>query len=147
MPFNNNRIYYVAGFIIIICVVALIGYGAIQGIPKKTGLPGVVIMTVKGETGINYIEITNQNTDQTILLQKPDLPYSFNCTQGDELQIKVTTLSNYYFNSWRFNTNIYGSFDHHNPLYLTVDTPVTMLATVIYIEPSPSPSPTPSVVE
>lgn len=151
MPFQGSRGPLFIGLIIIVVIIAGVAVAASLNTPRKTNIPGTVVMTVKGETGISLIEITNQNTDQTILLEKADLPYNFNCTAGDELTIKVSTLSNYYFNCWRFNTNVYGSFDHHNPLYLNVAAPVTMTATVIYIAPSPTatstPTPAPSVIE
>lgn len=149
MPFQGSRGPLFLGLIVIFVIIIGAAVAASMSAPRKTNIPGTVVMTVKGETGISLVEITNQNTDQTILLEKSDLPFNFNCTAGDELLIKVSTLPNYYFNSWRFNTNVYGSFDHHNPLYLSVSSPVTMTATVLYIQPSPTltPTPAPSVIE
>lgn len=136
--------------VILLCVIGLIAYAASSSSTARktnTGLPSTVLITIKAEVGVEYIKLTNQNMGQSIILTIADLPYNFNCTQGDSLRFEVYTLPDYAFNAWRFNTAQYGSFDDHNPFHLQVDLPVIMTANVLYIEPTPAPSPTPSPSE
>ena len=95
---------------------------------------GLAVVTVKCETaGLSTVKIINLNTGTSIIKAATALPYSFNVTRGDTLQLIAATQPNFLFNAWVFNT---GTFDNHNPLTVKVNADATITAEVLYIEDS-----------
>jgi hypothetical protein len=126
LPFKGNRILifaFLAIFIVVIIIVA-----SASSTPSKPHIKGLEVCTVQAEIGVASIKISNQNTGNSIIKTGADLPYSFNFTVGDTLKFQVTTLAEYTFNAWVFNT---GTFDNHNPLNLKPTDSVTMTANIL----------------
>ncbi len=154
MPFKGSRgpvLIIVIIFFVIIAGIAI----ASQGPPKSkvTLNSETVTITINYNVGIKTIEITNQNTGQTYTATVTSLPYSFNCTRGNAIDITVTTNPSYKWNAWTFtpvgiplsdnpatfkadNTNHFGAIINNNQ--------IIMEPNCIHISASPSPTPAPT---
>jgi hypothetical protein len=150
--------FYLFAFIVILCVIVLIVYVASQPrVPRTSATPDIVSCTINSAIGIDKVNITNLNTGKTTARSLINLPFSFNCTEGDYLKISVTTLEGegYVWDSWWFDKT--GVFDNTNPMIVRIKGDLTLTPTCIFTEvtpppipspsPSPSPSPTPSPSE
>jgi hypothetical protein len=124
----KNRFYLIVlglAFIVIIGIAAAASSG---GKKPATNVPGQVVCTIRAEVGVDNITVANLNTGQSIIKTNTMLPFSFNCTKGDIIQLRVKTMNEYSFNAWVFNT---GTFDNRNPLLWKMDADTTMTACVL----------------
>jgi hypothetical protein len=106
VPFTNNRIYYVIGAIILAVVFGAIIVGALSNnnvTTKKGGVTDQISVTINYGVGIQEIDVTNQNTGELFQATLTNFPLHFNCTKGDNLNIKVVTKSGYYWNAMWFS--------------------------------------------
>lgn len=163
MPFSNNRRYYIAGIIVFAIIAGLIINGAISSGPAKKNIKEseVVTVTILKDVGIDTVTYTNYDVPgETKTLTIIDLPYSFNTSRGDTLELTETTRSGYLWNSWDFSPMSRSNRD--NPLVLDTSDPLYCFNNEIIItpscnfqrvmasptpSPSPSPSPSPTPVE
>ncbi len=143
MGFKGNRIWLIGGLIgIFIIAVIIVAANQSPSISKTTA--GQVTVTIDGEVGTVTVKITNLNTGTSINRTAVDLPFRFNCTKGDTIQVTASTVNDYAFNSWFFNN--LGTFDHHNPLLIKVNGNLYMTALCqIYIVTTPTPTETPTL--
>ena len=141
MPFTNNRIYVVA-FLIIIVVIAAIAYAGSQTQTSRTQ-KGISVITINSEVGLKQIILTVLNSGATITLTQFDLPYSFNGTNGNTIQLAIFATSNYVFNTWGFNDGTFSSGDPYTHiLTIKIEKPITITADLLY---SPQPIVTPII--
>lgn len=146
MGFKGMRGPLIIGFGILIIVLLAIALSQ-GGAPSSTNPAGRAVCTIKAEPGIAYVIVNNRNTaggDRVI--ESLSLPFSFNFTKGDQLIISAVAEENYLFNVWSFTTGEWaGTWDRHNALTIQPNKDLTIIASVLYIEPAPTPTPTASV--
>lgn len=147
------RFYLIVGglaliFIIIIAVVAA------QAPPKsKVKESETVTITILYNVGIKSIEIINQNTGQHFDATVTSLPFSFNVTRGNAIDVTVTTSPNYNWNAWIFDpvgipfSDNTGTFKADNTNYfgaIVVNNQIIMRPDCIHITSTPTPTPIPT---
>lgn len=117
----------------------------------------VVTITILKHVGIDTV--TYQNYDvpgETKTLTLIDLPYSFNTSRGDTLELIETTRAGYLWNSWDFSPMSRSNRD--NPMILDTSDPLYCFNNEIIITPTcnfqrvmatptPFPVPTPTPIE
>jgi len=126
MPFKGNRIYIIAGILVLLAFIAL-AIAASGQQPRKIGTGGsdkIYVCIVNTDIGVQQIKIINQNTGTSIIKTAADLPYSFYFSDGDTLNFNVTVIDGYVWNAWEINQ--WPWFDNHNPLTLKPDTDVEL---------------------
>jgi hypothetical protein len=137
MGFKGNRIFVII-FAIVIIVIVGIALASNSGSGTSKTIKGMTTVTINAEVGIDQIRLVVLNTGATIKLTQFDLPYSFNCSTGNTIQLYATTTSNYVFNTWRFND---GTFSDGEPqthiLALKIDKPIIITADMLY-NPQPT---------
>lgn len=127
---------------IVVLIIIIIGIVASSGGTTRKTTLGLVVCTVQAEIGVETVKIINMNTGASIIKTGTQLTFksfSFNCTKGDTLQFHVTTMKDYIFNAWTFNT---GTFDQHNPLTITISADTVMKAEMLIQIPETTPTPT-----
>jgi len=151
----KNRFYLVA-VIVVIAIIALIFYVASQPATSRNKKESTIVtVTIHSGFGIDRIHIFNVNTNEKTNRTMMDLPFSFNCTKGDYIQISETVLAGYEWDGWWIEQS--GTFTHHNSLLVQVNGDLDLIPHCIIVElpaptvtvgttptPAPSPSPTPS---
>jgi len=125
---------------------------------KKVKESEVVTITINYNVGIQTVEIVNQNTGAIYTATVTSLPYSFNVTRGNAIDVTVTTTPSYVWNAWTFNpvgipfSDNPGTFKADNTNYfgaIVVNNEIVMEPNCRHISASPSPtqSPTPNPTE
>jgi len=128
MPFKLTPGLIVVALIGIIAFVGIIAAVTSSGGPRTTSPAGMVVVTVRGDIGVESVVITNLNTGNSIVKTSLTLPYSFNVTKDSSIQFILTTKTGFMFNAWTFQT---GTFDNHNPLTIKVTSATTVSAETI----------------
>lgn len=104
---------FVAAIIIVIIVAgALI---ASSGAPatKKGTVPGQVTVTINKAIGIDQISINNLDDDTGDFVKTfIQLPYSFNCSAGDAIELGGIAKDGYTWNGWQFSTGRFTTGTH-----------------------------------
>jgi len=141
MPLQTRG--YILVIVIVLCVIGVIIYVAAQPrTPRTSATSGIVECKINSAIGIDKVTITNLNTGKTTIRSLIDLPFSFNCTEGDYLRISVTTLEGYTWDSWWFDRT--GRFDNYNPMTVAIKSDLILTPKCIISEVAPTPNPSPS---
>lgn len=130
MPFKSTPGLFIVGFLIFIAVIAGIAFAVSSGGSRTTSPAGMVVVTVRGDVGVDAVKILNLNTGNSIIKTSLNLPFSFNVTKDSSLQFVVTTKTGFEFNAWTFQT---GTFDNHNPLTVKITQATTVQAETILV--------------
>jgi hypothetical protein len=103
MPFQGNRIIVIVIIIALAIIIgaALASQSAHTPVGKASG--DSISVSVQNNIGVKEIEIQNMNTGKTYIFTLLSLPNSFNCTEGDYLQVRVSTHEGYRWNGWWFS--------------------------------------------
>lgn len=97
----KQRFYLIVGAIVLL---AIIGFGMLVTQPtRKNQVTGQVSVTINYGTGIQEIDVTNQNTGELFQATISNFPLRFNCTADDNLSIKTITKPGYYWNAMWFS--------------------------------------------
>ena len=149
----KTRFYIIVG-VVALCVILLIAYSAAQApATKKIKESETVTITILYNVGIQTIEIINQNTGQQYTATVTSLPFSFNVTRGNAIDIIVTTTPSYKWNAWVFDpvgipySDNPGTFKADNTNHfgaIVVNNQIIMNPNCRHISASPSPTPAPS---
>ena len=152
------RFYIIVG-VIVLCIIIAIAFSASTAPSnKKIKESEVVTITINYNVGIQTVEIINQNTGAVYTATVTSLPYSFNVTRGNAIDITVTTTPSYVWNAWTFTpvgipySDNPGTFKADNTNYfgaIVVNNEIIMEPNCRHISASPSPtqSPTPNPTE
>lgn len=117
MPFKLTPGLIVVAAIIFFVFIGAI-YAATSGGGNKPSSPaGMVVVTIRGDVGVDAVTILNMNTGNSIVKPSLTLPFSFNITKDSNIQLLVTAKAGFSFNAWTFAT---GTFDNHNPLIMKI---------------------------
>lgn len=148
----------IVGIFSVIVVIGLLwGMSSYQP-SKKVKESEIVTITINYNVGIQTVEIINQNTGAVYTATVTSLPYSFNVTRGNAIDITVTTTPSYVWNAWTFTpvgipySDNPGTFKADNTNYfgaIVVNNEIIMEPNCRHISASPSPtqSPTPNPTE
>jgi len=120
---TSNIILLGIVFIVIIAIGAAAGSsggktGGVSRDKKPTETCTISVASQVTSVMLEYINVTNKNTDAHFCFSYNMLDETFNFAKGDILTFEAITQSGYTLNGWRFSD---GTFDHHNPLELAFD--------------------------
>lgn len=138
-------------------ILGFIWLGVTQQSPTRKNAAGTVTVSILNGIGIQDIYVLNQNTMQHYYATRITLPYSFNCTEGDALQITVSTTSGYAWNAWTFypmgitmsdntadfiagSTNYFGDIVYHDRIIMVPNCrALPQPQPTLFINPTPTP--------
>jgi hypothetical protein len=137
MGFTGNRGPLIITAIIIAIIVAGIAVASSGGAPK-TNTIGKVVITLRGSIGIENITYANLDLeDSGTTRDRYNLPYSYNISKGNTIQLYAGVGDGYIFNSWDFsgvNPDLSGTSRLSNPLTLSkINSDTIITATVLKV--------------
>lgn len=165
---GNNKprinLKVVIGIIVVIIIVGALVAAALSA-PSSTKKPkdaDTLTFIIEKNVGIDRVIYTNHdNPGEGLILTIIDLPYSGNCSRGDNIEFQTTTREGYQWGEYKFPLT--GRSNRDNSLMITAGDEFYTYNNVIKLEPktvylrvsptntptpiptpSPSPSPTPT---